>query len=228
MLVDGYREIALPLSSPQLTLSRTSTLEIDVISHQPNDEEVLGSSTGTIRTHRTGVGRVLRFGAVLRRSGGRLRDGSISNTFLWRGRTEGVDGEMLVEKRATHGWTSGASFAFHYNSDETDGSFDRLDLPPHRALLRPLSPPRATRRLSLIPTYFRTSRRQIDDIFRASLDIVVESRCSLIVVFTSLSTRCQFFPDSKLARPFSSQRRRVQEGKSESTSTVLQVCKYSS
>ena len=110
MLVDGYREIALPLSSPPLTLSRTSTLEIDVISHQPNDEEVLGSSTGTIRTHRTGVGRVLRFGAVLRRSGGRLRDGSISNTFLWRGRTEGVDGELMVEKRATHGWTSGAFY----------------------------------------------------------------------------------------------------------------------
>lgn len=112
MIVDGYREIALPQQS-NLTLSRTSTLEVDVVSHSPNDEELLASSTTAIRSHRSGVGRVLRLGAVLRRSGGRLRDGSmtIPRTFLWRGRADLVEGDdQLLLKRSTHGWTSGWVF----------------------------------------------------------------------------------------------------------------------
>lgn len=80
MLVDGYREIARPLPSTPLTLSRTSTIEetIDIISHSAEDIPYAESTSASPRSKRLGVGRVLRLGGVFRRTGGRLKDSSIS------------------------------------------------------------------------------------------------------------------------------------------------------
>lgn len=120
MLVDGYREIALPSPNPLLALSRTPTLEIDVISHTPNELEEsqlsAKSTAASPKVHRQGVGRVLRLGGVLRRSGGRLRDGSmtIPSTFLWRTRASRIAAEQrasngeedVLMKHSPHVWTT--------------------------------------------------------------------------------------------------------------------------
>lgn len=94
MLVDGYREISLPLPSPRpsLSLSRTPTLDesFDVVSHCAlvDEQPYAESSAASPRTRRLGVGRVLRLGGVFRRTGGKLKDGSISsipgNVLFWK------------------------------------------------------------------------------------------------------------------------------------------------
>lgn len=100
MLVDGYREISAPLiaktysesSTPSsaLTLSRTSTIEetIDVVSHLATSEDIAyaESTAASPRTKRLGVGRVLKLGGVFRRTGGKLKEGSISipSKLFWK------------------------------------------------------------------------------------------------------------------------------------------------
>jgi hypothetical protein len=122
MLVDGYREIArpVPLESNNLSLSRTSTIEVDVVLHcaEEDNESVYAESTAAPRR---GVGRVLGLGRVFRRSGGRLREGSMSipGGFLWRrngekavgpwlGRQEGEGGmaTMVAKKQSNHVWAT--------------------------------------------------------------------------------------------------------------------------
>lgn len=101
MLVDGYREICRPEVEEEeeegerekgekvglgLGLSRTSTIEVDVVSHLAERDNYDESRTsGSSR-----VGRVLRLGGVFRRTGGRLKDGSMSikGKFLWRGQNK--------------------------------------------------------------------------------------------------------------------------------------------
>jgi hypothetical protein len=81
LLVDGYREIALPLpDSPSgyIPLSRTASFEkMDDLSL---DNEPFAESTAASK--RRGVGRVLRIGGALRRNaGGRLKK---SGTMFWK------------------------------------------------------------------------------------------------------------------------------------------------
>ncbi|GAA5866326.1 hypothetical protein JCM8547_000740 [Rhodosporidiobolus lusitaniae] len=83
-LVDGFRELAAKKDEKErekekLKLSRASTIELDVVCDAPplskegeNDE---GESTGTTTPKRR---RLLRLNGVLRRTGGKLRDGSVS------------------------------------------------------------------------------------------------------------------------------------------------------
>lgn len=86
MLVDGYREIARPAPPPpSLGLSRTSTIEFDIVSHLA-ESDTYAESTAAAPKGRRGVGRVLRLGGVFKRTGGRLKEGSMSvpGNFLWR------------------------------------------------------------------------------------------------------------------------------------------------
>ncbi|ORY63655.1 hypothetical protein BCR35DRAFT_283223 [Leucosporidium creatinivorum] len=96
MLVDGYREIARPVKQEKkekdsLSLSRTSTIEVDIVcdaAEKDSAEVVEGSATGSRRR------KLLRLGGVFRRTGGRLRDGSMSIPLRsWLGRNEGVEAE---------------------------------------------------------------------------------------------------------------------------------------
>lgn len=101
MLVDGYREICIPAPpSPSLTgltLSRTSTMEVDVITHLAETDTAQTSAAST-RTKRPVVGRVLRLGGVFRRTGGRLKEGSMSRPIrTWLvGRTERVEEDLIA------------------------------------------------------------------------------------------------------------------------------------
>ena len=91
MLVDGFREIAKPLPTPSLTLSRTSTIEVDVVEHSADSDTYAESTAADASAKRRGVGRVLRLGGVFRRTGGRLREGSISKPLRsWLGRKQGA------------------------------------------------------------------------------------------------------------------------------------------
>lgn len=105
MIVSGYRELAKPSKTPSLALSRTPTLEIDIISHTPNSEEEAQSSTTSPRIKRHRVDQVLR---LVRRSGGRIRDSSISTATFWRNRAviEMADGQLVEDKKLT-GWSTG-------------------------------------------------------------------------------------------------------------------------
>lgn len=110
MLVDGYREIALPPPPPSLALSRTPTIEFDIVSHLA-ESDTYAESTAAAPKGGRGVERVLRLGGVLKRTGGRLKEGSMSvpGTFLWRrggdakparswlGRREGASAGETVE-----------------------------------------------------------------------------------------------------------------------------------
>lgn len=80
-LVDGFREVAVAREARAAPLdpSRTSTIELDVVyDSQPRTvegETVEGASTGTTTPKRK---RLLRLNGVLRRTGGRLRESSVS------------------------------------------------------------------------------------------------------------------------------------------------------
>jgi hypothetical protein len=98
MLVDGYRELARPRKEDVekkekdgLSLSRTSTIEVDIVCDAAEkDSEVVveGSATGSRRR------KLLRLGGVFRRTGGRLREGSMSIPLRsWLGKREGVEVE---------------------------------------------------------------------------------------------------------------------------------------
>ncbi|KAM0749483.1 UDP-Glycosyltransferase/glycogen phosphorylase [Meredithblackwellia eburnea MCA 4105] len=99
MLVDGYREIAKPVvprSPSSLALSRSSTIEVDVVEHVADSDTYAESTAADSTAKRRGVGRVLRLGGVFRRTGGRLREGSISQPIrTWLGRRQGVT-EVVV------------------------------------------------------------------------------------------------------------------------------------
>lgn len=96
MIVDGFREVARPWKEqqdrkdPSLALSRTPTLEVDIVCDSAEQdlvesEAVVGSATGSRRR------RLLRFGGVFRRTGGRLRESSMSLPITsWLGKREGV------------------------------------------------------------------------------------------------------------------------------------------
>ncbi|KAL8279033.1 hypothetical protein RQP46_008491 [Phenoliferia psychrophenolica] len=91
MLVDGFREIAKPLPTPSLTLSRTSTIEVDVVEHSADSDTYAESTAADSSAKRRGVGRVLRLGGVFRRTGGRLKEGSIAKPIRsWLGRKQGA------------------------------------------------------------------------------------------------------------------------------------------
>ncbi|GAA5991230.1 hypothetical protein JCM10908_006596 [Rhodotorula pacifica] len=80
-LVDGYRELTdrrlareAELAMGISPLSRTPTLELDVVCDAP-EVEIDAASSGATTPRRT---RLLRLNGVLRRTGGRLRDSSVS------------------------------------------------------------------------------------------------------------------------------------------------------
>ncbi|GAA5904190.1 hypothetical protein JCM6882_003972 [Rhodosporidiobolus microsporus] len=86
MLVDGFRELSAARAAKavskerasSLSLSRTSTIEVDVVCGQPEEvepEKAEGASTATTSPKRR---RLLRLNGVLRRTGGRLPDSSVS------------------------------------------------------------------------------------------------------------------------------------------------------
>jgi hypothetical protein len=82
-LVDGFRDVVAAREEKarraSLELSRTSTIDLDVVcDSQPQvveGEKVEAASTGATTAKRT---RLLRLNGVLRRTGGRLRDSSVS------------------------------------------------------------------------------------------------------------------------------------------------------
>ncbi|SCV70491.1 BQ2448_1885 [Microbotryum intermedium] len=96
MLIDGYRELARPVASDpetiddktSLGLSRTSTLDLDIVSGETpgtGEPETSSETTTALATRRPK--RMLRFGGVLRRTGGRLREGSMGGPTIpsWLG-----------------------------------------------------------------------------------------------------------------------------------------------
>ncbi|KAK4703594.1 hypothetical protein P7C70_g2618, partial [Phenoliferia sp. Uapishka_3] len=86
MLVDGYRDIATPVPKPSLSLSRTSTIELDVVEHCADTDTYAESTAADSRAKR----RMLKFSGVFRRTGGRLKEGSISIPLRgWLGRNQG-------------------------------------------------------------------------------------------------------------------------------------------
>lgn len=117
MIVDGYREVVgplVPVSPPlkpvgdsNLALSRTPTIELDVICDSPEQgqgDEVLTSAGATGRRRR----RLLRFGAAFnKRTGRTFHDGSISlpplSSWLIKQRpvaeasTRSTNGEIAVQ-----------------------------------------------------------------------------------------------------------------------------------
>ena len=68
MLVDGFREIAKPLPTQSLTLSRTSTIEVDVVEHCADSDTYAESTAADSRAKRRGVSRVLRLGGEIGRA----------------------------------------------------------------------------------------------------------------------------------------------------------------
>lgn len=118
MLVDGYREIARPLPPAfSLALSRTSTIEVDVVEHCA-DSDTYAESTAANASARRGVGRVMRLGGVFRRTGGRLREGSISRPLRsWLGRKQGslealANENGIVAVKSSQVWATRTSYFF--------------------------------------------------------------------------------------------------------------------
>ncbi|GAA5858907.1 hypothetical protein JCM1840_006612 [Sporobolomyces johnsonii] len=80
LLVDGYRELVAPPPPEEenLELSRTPTIEFDIVCDDPRattattDDEA--ESTATVSKRR----RLVKLGGVLRRTGGRLRESSVT------------------------------------------------------------------------------------------------------------------------------------------------------
>ncbi|KAI5475333.1 glycosyltransferase family 4 protein [Pseudohyphozyma bogoriensis] len=100
MLVDGYREIAPPVQTKTaLSLSRTSTIEVDVdvVSHSAECDTYAESTAASPRAKRLGVRRVLRLGGVFRRTGGKLRESSISKPIrTWLAGERQGEGEKVM------------------------------------------------------------------------------------------------------------------------------------
>lgn len=120
MLVDGYRELARPRQEKEkekkekdgLSLSRTSTIEVDIVcdaAEKDSTEVVAGSSTGSRRR------KLLRLGGVFRRTGGRLRESSMSIPLRsWLGSREGVEAEG--ESGMAHVGVAVGEKGAHFNS----------------------------------------------------------------------------------------------------------------
>lgn len=98
MLVDGYREISLPVPPPApatpLSLSRTSTIELDIVCDSANADSYAESTAAAVKRGQSG--KLLRLGGVFRRTGGRFKEGSMSIKPLRSWLAKGVESSTEV------------------------------------------------------------------------------------------------------------------------------------